>query len=109
MNFKIFLKLSKIQYHYNSLHSSEEHQAFFAETWLQLQQKECPNTHGDQHLEEAFQSYRTLLISRLWSYDLVALYKYINFIISIIIESDLPLFSVSVTAKRCDCIFFSHN
>ena len=32
MNFKIFLKLSKIQYHYNSLHSSDEHQAFFAET-----------------------------------------------------------------------------
>ena len=60
---QIVLKSS--HWRYNSSYSSEEDRAFFAETWLQLQQKECPHMHGGQHLEEAFQSCRTLLLKCL--------------------------------------------
>jgi len=62
MNFKIVLKFRKIQYHYNSSHSSEEHQAFLQRHGYSCSKKECPHTHGGQHLAEAFQSCRTLLI-----------------------------------------------
>ena len=56
---------------YNSSHSSEEHAAFFAETWFQLQQNERPHTHGGQHLAEAFQSYGpiTIAIRARFEYD----------------------------------------
>jgi len=61
--FKIFLKFSKIQYHYNSSHSSEEHQAIFADmVTAAAKNARTRMVVNNQHLVEAFQSCRTLLI-----------------------------------------------
>ena len=81
MNVKIpvFLKISKIQYQYNSWHTAEEHQAF-----LQRRGYSCSNKNASTRMVVNIWRKHSRVGERCW------------------FESHLSLLSVSVTANKCD-------